>query len=169
MNDSIDISNQTGAALMVSLIMLLVMTLIIVSGARSSALEIMLADNAQNAQQALMRAEDSALTGEERINLDYSGAPTFDFGLGDDGLYVDGQLALETVDWHAIEAEREGAGENLREYIIEYLGPAAAVGGSLSIGAGSASDPRYLYRVSGRGAANRGSARVVQVIMATAE
>jgi hypothetical protein len=73
------------------------------------------------------------------------------------------------VDWENISAEREGAGENLREFIIEYLGPAAAIGGSLSLGAGTGSDIRYLYRVSGRGASNRGSARVVQVILATAE
>ncbi len=161
---------QDGAALFTSLIMLLVMTLIIVSGARSSALEILLADNAQNSQQALMRAEDSVLQGNERIELNFAGAPSFDFSAAeDDGLYVDGTLGLDTVDWEDIPAEREGAGENLREFIIEYLGPAAAIGGSLSLGAGTGSDIRYLYRVSGRGASNRGSARVVQVILATAE
>ena len=161
---------QNGAALFTSLIMLLVMTLIIVSGARSSALEILLADNAQSAQQALMRAEDSVLRGNQRIELNFSGAPSFDFSAAeDDGLYVDGELGLDTVDWEEIPAEREGAGENLREFIIEYLGPAAAIGGSLSVGAGTGSDIRYLYRVSGRGASNRVSARVVQVILATAE
>ena len=170
MSISIGYSKQCGAALFTSLIMLLVMTLIIVSGARSSALEILLADNAQSSQQALMRAEDSVLQGNQHIELNFVGAPSFDFGVAqDDGLYLDGTLGLDTVDWEAIPAEREGAGEDLREFIIEYLGPAAAIGGSLSLGAGTGSDIRYLYRVSGRGASNRGSARVVQVILATAE
>jgi len=66
-------------------------------------------------------------------------------------------------------AERIGAGDAFREYILEYLGPVTATGGSLSVGAGMASDTRYLYRVSGRGASSRGSARVVQTIYATAE
>jgi len=170
MRTSTGISKQCGAALFTSLIMLLVMTLIIVSGARSSALEILLADNAQSAQQALMRAEDSVLQGNQHIELNFVGAPSFDFNAAaDDGLYLDGTLGLDTVDWAEIPAEREGAGENLREFIIEYLGPAAAIGGSLSLGAGTGSDIRYLYRVSGRGASNRSSARVVQVVLATAE
>jgi len=170
MNISTGHKKQGGAALFVSLIMLLVMTLIIVSGARSSALEILLADNAQNAQQALMRAEDSVLQGNERIELDFAGAPDFDFSASaEDGYYIDGELALDTVDWEAIPSEREGEGDNLREYIVEYLGPAAAIGGGLGIGAGGAANIRYLYRVSGRGASNRSSARVVQVILATAE
>ncbi len=177
MNISTEYTKQRGAALFVSLMMLLIMTLIIVNGARSSVLEILLADNAQNAQQALMRAEDSELEGELRIELDFPGAPTFDWTLSpNDGLYVDGGIVnvdgvvgINTVDWGAIPAERMGAGDKLREYIIEYLGPAAAIGGSLAIGAGAASDLRYLYRVSGRGVSNRSSTRVVQVVVATAE
>ena len=170
MRISTGLPRQRGAALFTSLIMLLIMTLIIVTGARSSALEILLADNAQSSQQALMRAEDSVLQGNQHIELNFVGAPNFDFSVAeDDGLYVDGTLDLDTVDWEGIPAEREGAGENLREFIIEYLGPAAAIGGSLSLGAGTGSDIRYLYRVSGRGASNRSSARVVQVILAKAE
>jgi len=170
MRISTGLPRQRGAALFTSLIMLLIMTLIIVTGARSSALEILLADNAQSSQQALMRAEDSVLQGNQYIDLNFIGAPNFDFGVTeDDGLYLDGTLGLDTVDWEGIPAEREGEGENLREFIVEYLGPAAAIGGSLSLGAGTGSDIRYLYRVSGRGASNRSSARVVQVILATAE
>jgi Tfp pilus assembly protein PilX len=170
MNTSIGYCRQQGAALFVSLIMLLVMTLIIVSGARSSALEIMLADNAQNAQQALMRAENSVLEGNETIEENFDGAPTFDFGASEeDGYYVAGELALDTVDWKYVPSESEGEGDNLREYIIEYLGPAAAVGGGLGVGIGVAANTRYLYRVSGRGISTRSSARVVQVVLATAE
>jgi hypothetical protein len=117
-----------------------------------------------------MKAEDSAIAGEKLIELNYSGAPTNDFSVDeDDGVYIVGEIVLNTVDWTEFAAERIGTGDDYREYIVEYLGPAAATGGTLSIGAGVASDTRYIYRVSGRGASSRGGARVVQTIYATAE
>jgi len=163
-------SKQSGIAMFVSLVMLLLMSLIVVHSARSSNLELLIGNNAQNTAQALMRAEDSAVAGENLIQLEYSGAPSIDFGeSADDGVYVAGEIFVASVDWTDYAAERVGSGHSYREYIIEYLGPAAATGGSLSIGAGVASDTRYLYRVSGRGESNRGGARVVQTIYATAE
>jgi hypothetical protein len=157
-------------AMFFSLIMLLLMTVIILHGARSSNLELLLGNNAQHTAQALMRAEDSAIAGEKLIELNYSGAPTNDFSVDeDDGVYIVGEIVLDSVDWTEFAAERIGNGDDYREYIVEYLGPAAATGGTLSIGAGVASDTRYIYRVSGRGASSRGGARVVQTIFATAE
>ncbi len=163
-------SKQKGMALFISLVMLLLMSVIIVHGARSSTLELLLGNNAQHTAQALMRAEDSVVAAESLIALNYVGAPTVDFSVSQsDGIYVDGEIDINTVDWTGYAAERIGVGDDYREYIIEYLGPATATGGSLSVGAGVASDTRYLYRVSGRGVASRGGARVVQTIYATAE
>ena len=163
-------SKQSGMAMFFSLIMLLLMTVIILHGARSSNLELLLGNNAQHKAEALMRAEDSAVAGEKVIEVNYSGAPTIDFSEDEgDGVYLVGEIILNTVDWTDFAAERVGVGDNYREYIVEYLGPATATGGSLSIGAGVASDTRYIYRVSGRGASSRGGARVVQTIFATAE
>jgi len=161
-------------AMFISLIMLLLLTVIIVSGARSSTLELLLGNNTQHTAQALMRAEDSAVAAESLIELNYGSGPTGDFiaGQGQDqsgGLYVDGEIDVLSVDWSEYSAERIGAGDDFREYIIEYLGTATATGGSLSVGAGAASNIRYLYRVSGRGESSRGGARVVQTIYATAE
>ncbi len=164
------LSKQKGMALFISLIMLLLMSVIILHGARSSTLELLLGNNAQHTVQALMRAEDSVVAGESLIELDYVGAPTVDFSASQsDGIYIVGEIDVSAVDWTAYVAERIGAGDAFREYILEYLGPVTATGSSLSIGAGMASDIRYLYRVSGRGASSRGSARVVQTIYATAE
>ncbi len=84
-------------------------------------------------------------------------------------MYIGGEIDVTTVDWTAYPAERVGVGDNYREYIVEYMGPAMTTGGSLSVGAGVASNIRYLFRVSGRGASSRGGARVVQTIYATAE
>ena len=163
-------SKQKGMALFISLVMLLLMSVIIVHGARSSTLELLLGNNAQHTAQALMRAEDSVVAAESLITLNYVGAPTVDFSVSQsDGIYVDGEIDINTVDWTGYAAERTGVGDDYREYIIEYLGPSTATGGSLSVGAGVASDTRYLYRVSGRGVASRGGARVVQTIYATAE
>jgi len=163
-------SKQSGMAMFFSLIMLLLMSMIILHGARSSNLELLLGNNAQHTAQALMRAEDSAVAGENLIEVNYTGAPTIDFSVDeDDGVYIVGEIDINSVDWTEFAAERVGAGDNYREYIVEYLGPATATGGSLSIGAGVASDTRYIYRVSGRGESSRGGARVVQTIYATAE
>lgn len=161
---------QDGMAMFMSLILLLLMTLIIVHGARSSTLEIFMANNVQNVAQALMRAEDSVLTGETFVEINYAGAPTVDFSLDEtDGFYSDLEIDIGSLYWEGMGTERSGAGETVREYVVEYVGPVTALRGSLSMGAGAASEKRYLYRVSGRGASTRGSARVVQTIYATAE
>ena len=163
-------SKQRGMAMFFSLIMLLLMSMIILHGARSSNLDLLIGNNAQHTAEALMRAEDSAVAGENVIELNYTGAPTTDFSADEsDGVYIVGEIAINTVNWTNFAAERVGGGDNYREYIVEYLGPAAATGGSLSVGAGVASDTRYIYRVSGRGESSRGGARVVQTIYATAE
>ncbi len=163
-------SMQDGAALVVSLIMLLVMTLMIVATSRSSILELLMATNAQNANEALQRAEDSTLRGEQRIVRDFGGIPTVDFGADPgDGLYLDAELVVDTVDWTALQFESDGVGADQRDFIIQYIGPGTVTGGSLAIGAGAASSTRYLYRVSGQGLSSRSSARVVQTIFATME
>ena len=182
MSHTRSLSKQKGMAMFISLVLLLLMSVIILHGARSSTLELLLGNNTQHTAQALMRAEDSVVAGESLIELNYPGAPTVDFGAGQEqgqgqgqgqgeseGIYLDGAIDVNTVDWSEYAAARIGAGDDFREYIIEYLGPATATGGSLSVGAGVASDTRYLYRVSGRGASSRGGARVVQTIFATAE
>jgi Tfp pilus assembly protein PilX len=170
MSHTRSLSKQKGMAMFISLVLLLLMSVIILHGARTSTLELLLGNNTQHTAQALMRAEDSAVAGESLIELNYVGAPTVDFSAdGNDGLYIVGEIDVNTVDWSDYPAARIGAGDDFREYIIEYLGPATATGGSLSVGAGVASDTRYLYRVSGRGASSRGGARVVQTIFATVE
>jgi len=170
MRQQTNFPKQKGMAMFVSLIMLLLMTLIIIHGARSSTLEIFMANNVQSVAQALMRAEDSALSGETFVEINYAGAPTTDFSEDEtDGFYTDLGIDVDSLRWDEYTTENFGSGHARREYIVEYVGPVTALRGSLSMGAGAASDKRYLYRVSGRGESARGSARVVQTIYATAE
>ena len=165
---------QRGMAMFVSLTMLLLISLIVLHAARSSTLELLMGNNAQQTAQALMRAEDSAVAGETLVEVNYPNGPTIEFIAAQgqtpaSGLYMVDQIDLNSVDWTGYGAERVGTGDAYREYIIEYLGSTAATGGSLSVGAGAASNKRFFYRVSGRGVASRGGARVVQTIFATAE
>jgi Tfp pilus assembly protein PilX len=163
-------SRQQGMAMFTSLVILLLMTIIVLHAARSSTLEVFMGNNSQHTAQALMRAEDSVVAGEVLLDTTYQGAPTVDFSVvQSDGLYVDDEIDVNTVDWYGIASEQEGAGENLRDYIIEYLGSFAPTGGSLSVGAGAGSGRVFLYRVSGRGASSLGGTRVVQTIYAMAE
>lgn len=163
-------SMQSGAALAVGLIMLLVMTLMVLASSRTSVLDFLMAVNTQNSNEALQRAEDSVLRGEQRIVTDFGGIPTTDFSAGaEDGLYLDGEIVVDTIDWSDIHHESDGEDADQRDYIIEYIGPAMVPGGSLAVGAGAASSIRYLYRVSGQGASSRSAARVVQTIFSTME
>jgi type IV pilus assembly protein PilX len=161
-------ANQRGMVLIISLIMLMVLTMIGLSSARISGLEVIMGANTENSVESLMVAEDSALSGEFRITAEFAGPPTFDLSADpDDGLYLDDNIVIETMDWSSLASEIETrAGQPDREYIIEYIGPRTLPGSSLAIGTGATGNIRYLYRVSGRGVSDRGSARVVQTIYA---
>lgn len=170
MHYSLNQSQQNGAALLVSMIILLVMSLIILQGARTANLELLIGNNTQHAAEALLQAEDSAVFGEQGLELNYAGAPTNNYGESStDGVFLVGQIDVDTVEWALLGAEHASNDGHPREYIVEYIGPMTAVGGSVSVGTGSASITRYIYRVSGRGESSRGGARVVQTIYAMAE
>jgi hypothetical protein len=178
MNYSLNRSRQHGTALLISMIILLVMTMVVLQGARSANLELLIGNNSEYAAEALAMAEDGIEAGESNIEENFGGAPAIDYGtLDTDGVYLDGQISVDSVDWSGLNYESSGGyttegGSVTEEYdvhIIEYLGPAFAAGGSLSVGAGVASDTRYIYRISGRGLSDRGGARVIQTVYATAE
>jgi type IV pilus assembly protein PilX len=159
---------QSGVVLVISLIMLMVLTMIGLSSTRISGLEVLMGVNTQDTVVSLMIAEDSAFAGEQRILANFGGPPTFDLTADqEDGLYLDANLVINTVDWEVLIAEEEARDdEPPREYIIEYIGPRIVPGRSLGVGTGTVDDKRFMYRVSGRGESNRGSARVVQTIYA---
>ncbi len=161
---------QEGAALFASLMILFLMTIISLTATRSSNLEFIMGTNTQNSAESLMRAETSVLAGEQRIVLNFFGAPTIDFSADpDDGLYLDAEVVIDTVDWAGFNIETALVDGVLREYVLEYVGPAPLSGGSLAMGAGAGAGTRYLYQVSGRGNSSRRSTRVVQTVFATIE
>ena len=115
-------SKQKGAALFLSLIVMLLMTGIILHGARASLLDAKIANNGQHAVRALMAAEDSALVGELFIEANYSGAPVNDFSAnGNDGIYL--VNVTEDYNWYNIGLV---AGETivLTADVVEFTGGA---------------------------------------------
>jgi hypothetical protein len=163
-------TRQHGTALLISMIILLVMTMIILQGARSANLELLVGSNSQYAAEALVQAEDGAIAGETFVEVTYTGAPVMNYGESDDdGVFLDGQVEVDSLNWEQLSPELKSRSHGSLEYIVEYVGPSYASGGSLSLGAGASSDTRYIYRVSGRGESDRGGARVVQTVYATAE
>jgi len=160
-------NKQRGAVLVISLIILMMLLIIGVSSARISGIELLIGANARDSMVSLLLAEDSALAGEQKVFNDFSGPPTINMGEADDGFYLDDSIDVLVVDWSSLAHELETrTGLPSREYIVEYIGPRTIPGRSLTTGAGSSDAIRFLYRVSGRGSSNRGSARVVQTIYA---
>lgn len=163
-------NRQSGAVLFVSLIVLLVLSVITVTAARSSGLELLIANNTQFSTDAFLRAEAGVVAAENYIETAHPiGGPAFDFDADNtDGLYTSGVIDATGADWNAFAFERvvDADGNETARYVIEYMGTIASAGGSLSIGGGT-STVRYVYRITALGLAERGTARLVSTIYAT--
>ena len=170
MRNFLNPNRQRGVAMVVSLIMLLLVSIVVLQAARSSNLEVLIGNNTQQSTTALMRAENSVTVGETFIENNFVGAPLgFDFQK-EDGIYLADQVEMYTTDWKDFNTEVEGSGYNKAEYVIEYIGAETATGSGIGLGGGGGgANLIYLYRVSGRGDAGIGGARVVQTIYATAD
>jgi Tfp pilus assembly protein PilX len=159
----VSLPHQRGSALLVALVLVLALALIGITIVRSSGSQVVAGTNTQMATEALNAAEDSELAAERRVFADFNGVPTFDFDTNHaDGLYMPGGVTINSTDWSHIAHESAGTST----YTVEYLGPAPV--SSLVVG-GVSSEQRYLFRATGHGGSSRGSARVVQTIVATAE
>ncbi len=171
---------QRGAVMIVSLIMLVVITLLAVSAVQTSNLEVLMATNTQARASALANAENSLVDGELWIITNYPGTPLFDWSadagaVDEDGMYTVGDIAstVDNIAWTVVPAPGDDAvgyqlSPNGNQYTLEYLGPFTTLGSSLTVGV-PASNKRYLYRVTGRGAFGSGGTRFVQSVFATME
>lgn len=148
-----NIKKQNGIALVVSLIMLLLMTLLAVSSMRTTILEEKMAGNFKDRNSAFQASESALRAGENYLRTTMV-LPTFDGSTA--GLYQPTTLGTisrwDQVNW-------SNAGEVVAyvglpgvatqpNYIIEELQPIAELGGSLEVGA--ALENRF-YRVTAQG------------------
>lgn len=155
---------QSGAVLVIALIMLLAMTLIGVTGLSSTTMQERMAGNLREMDIAFQAAEAALREGE--TYLESATLPDFD---GTGGLYqpaASGSPQVwDAISWTNTSASREytGAIADLAaqpRYIIEELAPVPAPGGSLSSDAPA--PETGMYRITAR-AVGRSDSTVVML------
>lgn len=167
-------NQQRGAALVVTLILLLIMSLIGVTAMRSTTEQERMSGAFQDHNRAFQAAESALREGERMVQTVL--VPTFS---GTNGWY-DADDGLNRPDWEnrATDPAETGMGvmqysrdhdlSQRPEYYIERLPPViteGGVGGSLALGDGAAQEEFVLFRVVARGFGNSpGSVAVVESV-----
>jgi len=161
-------NKQQGLALVVSLIMLLIMTLLAVNSMQTTVLEEKMAGNYKDRNMAFQSAEAGLRAGEDYLR-DTAALPIFDGTTT--GLYqptITGASRWDLVDWSNAGQVRAYVGSlntsgstqllaDLPDYIIEEMQPVPSEGGSLEIG--TALENRF-YRVTSQAVGGTASAIV---------
>jgi type IV pilus assembly protein PilX len=158
------IQRQQGAALIVSLIVLMVMTMIGISSMQSTTMEEKMAGNMRDQSVAFQNAEIALRTGE-----DYLGSPILPAFNGSDGLYqpADGDdtdfPVWESIDWFDTSSVVTISDLTLANahsdpvYIIEELDEVTDLTGSLEAGLPKISS---YYRITARASGTSDASRI---------
>ncbi len=168
-------TRQHGGALIVSLILLLVMTLIGVSAMGTAMQEIRMSSTMQQETSALRRAEAALVTAEDAIDVLASDTVPFEFSTEGDAYHLaeDG-VAVRRADWSSISTMAGPVSSDNNEddddaLVVEYFGATTIPGESIKVNA----DARilgavaYTYRNTSRSAAGRNVVRIVQSMYTT--
>lgn len=165
---------QSGIALAISLIFLLLMTIIGVSAMSTTALQEKMAGNLKDKHWSFNASESGAMAGERVLCLDYDGRiPVIDPSNTTDGLYRTsgtGEPIWETVDWagsdtftHTAAFSSSKLYEAPRFIIEEVQEVKEGLGGGG--GYSESGKSRMLYRVTGRGVG--GTPNAVSIVQST--
>lgn len=172
-------AHQSGAVLIISLIMLLLLTLIGASSMQSTSLEEKMAGNIRDENLAFQAAETALRAGESIVTLNPPAFSVGGNGTGGTGLYTtigNGAQASgywQTVDWSSNTAVATYTGGALNyinsapRYIIEELpsttstSTASNTGGSLESGTASSPQTVSWYRITARGTGGSDNAVVI--------
>jgi type IV pilus assembly protein PilX len=155
--------NQRGAALVVSLILLLVMTILGVTALNSSILQGFMSASYQEQTVRLATAENILLEGEFDVeDLVANGVLT----RGTDGYYFNLDANPGDEFDAASLAEAWPAASN---FVIEYMGEFEIPGESIAVGGGLEDSLIHVFRVSARSVPpdERGGLRIVQSLYVT--
>jgi type IV pilus assembly protein PilX len=153
---------EDGAAMVIALVMLLVLTLLATASARMTLLEERMTGNTQDRNVAFQAAEAGLRAGEATVQVPV--LPAFDDG--SPGLF---EAALpgadpvwEDVDWSDEDdvLKYEDLGEAPASYVVEQLPPIVGAPGT-SAGWGLPVDDGTYYRVTSRGVGVGGNATVM--------
>lgn len=167
--------HQRGAALIISLIILLAMTLIGVSSMDSAIMELRMAGTMQQQVVAMNRAEATLLAAENRIDAIIADGAVHNFETTGDGFYpAVNNLDLEQANWDNIDSEAGplSTANNVDDddaYVIEYLGAKPIPGESVvedndgNIIGGAV----HTFRNTTRSSSGRDVVRIVQSVYVT--
>jgi len=153
-------NKQSGAALVVSLLILLVMTLIGVSSMQTSTMEEKMASNTREHQQAFEAAEAALRAAETHIEDDVTVTAGFDT-TGTDGHYDNSVQELwRTLSWNDTDSLAESSYTSTYgsapapRYIIEHYGSATTSIDRFNLGGygtGAGGGDIELFRITARG------------------
>ncbi|MFU8819994.1 MAG: PilX N-terminal domain-containing pilus assembly protein [Gammaproteobacteria bacterium] len=154
--------NQRGAALVVALILLLVMTLLGVTAMNSSILQGFMSSSYRQQTEALATAENILRAGE----LDVEDLVAFGVGADRDAYYIN----LVTNPGDQFDPTAYAANWPANQFVIEYLGQRIIPGESIVIGGGLEDSLVHVFRVSAREVQSvdeREALRIVQSLYLT--
>jgi len=157
-------SYQRGAALFMSLVFLLIMTILGVFGMNISRMENLMAGNNQFQAQALNDSE-LALREIEVITLGITddgqpGVPNFD---DDDQYHYAGDIDSSSLDWNSVD---HGTTTNGSVYVVEYE-PTVWSGNSAKWGGSGLT--ASMFTITTQTTSGKGANRTVQIIYGTNE
>ncbi len=155
------LARQAGAALLVALIMLILITLIGISAARMQTMELRMSSNLQYRNLAMQSAESALRTAEDGIAqntysnlaLNTAGQYTYTPISGNAPWYLGGTIG--TTFWTTAANLATGPAESMDSssaptYIVEQLPPVSIAGGSVSLGQYGNNPRAVVYRITAK-------------------
>ena len=165
--NSINIFSQQGAALIMSLVILMVLTILGIASMNTSNLQLLMTGNAQYQTVALSQAELTIRVAESLLDDVIAGTET----IPANGYYNvtpgnDTPIDLSDFTWDATTSVEAAGNSN---YIIEYTGNKILPPESMAWRQmqGIDGDSVYVFRITARSPAGRGAMRYVQSIYVT--
>lgn len=163
---------EVGAALVMALVFLLVLTLLGISSLNTSALQEKMAGNVQDRNYAFQAAESALITGENLIGSSISiNTVVADSSITTDGLHKPSTTSTPVWDegtpiWTTSTDVRTLSGiltkvASAPKFIIEDVGQIEDVGGSLKLPTNYKSAGKNLFRITSRGTGGTNAAVVI--------
>jgi Tfp pilus assembly protein PilX len=151
---------ESGAALAVGLIMLLVMSMTGILSMESAVFQNLLSMNNQFYFEALSDAEAVMVEAENDVEKIVSDGIALDLGTTDDHYYSVGAIDVTSGPWAFAKAIRPHG-----NYVIEYAGPKTLGGESGAFGAPSLPGAKaHLFVLTARSTSSKGATRLVQTV-----
>ncbi|WP_019027166.1 pilus assembly PilX family protein [Colwellia piezophila] len=165
-------SSTDGFILPVALLILLLVTLIGITGYKTAILQLAMSGNSQFQTVTRSNADSSLVIAENALETQVAIAGTFDFSIAGDGYYNNDEiLNVRALNWDTFTAVEAGRTAN-EAFVIQFDGRQTLPGedeSSESSGLSKTGSYVYAYRVTARSLGLKRSERVVQSVYVTLE